>query len=249
MSMLDRYRKPGGFVQLLNLLETSGKEKQEKFLTLIRQEDPRWADALEQRILTIKKIFSWPVEALAEITGSIQEMTLGVAMKGLDPAACEKINSTLSHSQKRKIEQVLDGHSPTPAEISTMFMKILTEVRKMITEGKLRLDKIDPSLVIQDELEEALKKGPMTSVDSTPSLEGVTPLHGSDQIVTEDGTTLRLNFPSAKEDAAAEAAPAAPGELLQLRKKMTAVLTENANLKQEVTKLRARLDQIKKLSA
>ena len=40
MSMIDRYKKKGGFLQLLNLLETTGGEKREKFLKMIAEENP-----------------------------------------------------------------------------------------------------------------------------------------------------------------------------------------------------------------
>ena len=252
MGMLDRYRKPGGFIQLLNLLETSGKEKQEKFLTLIRQEDPRWADELEKKILTIKKIFSWNSEILAEILGQLQDMTIAVAIQGLDEEITNKIYSTMSHSQKRKITSIMESTKPTPAEMSTMFMKILTEVRKMITEGKLRMDKIDIELIVDDEIEERLKKGaPQLHVAES---DDFAPATGSEEIVTEAGTTLRFNFPPTKEEVEAPAAASAGGnvssaEVAQLRKKLTAFQAENSNLKQEITRLKLKLDQIRKLSA
>jgi hypothetical protein len=247
MSMLDRYRKAGGFVQLLNLLETSGKEKQEKFLALIRQEDASWAEALEGRILSMKKIMSWPTEALAEIVGVLQEMTLGVALHGMDDESRNKIYATMGHSQKRKVEQAFESQKPTPAEISTMYMKIITEVRKMITEGKLRMEKIDAHMVIDDEIEEKLRKGTLGS--SNPGGEEIH-LSGTEEIVTEAGTTLRFNLgPMTKEEPAETAAPTTAGEMQAMRKKLHLAQTENNSLKQEVSRLKLKLEQIRKLSA
>ena len=44
--MIDRYKKKGGFIQLLNLLETSSKAKQDQFLGLISQESKIWESEL-----------------------------------------------------------------------------------------------------------------------------------------------------------------------------------------------------------
>ena len=240
--MLDRYRKPGGYVQLLNLLETSGKEKQEKFLNLIRQEDARWADSIEKKMLSIKTIFSWNQETIAEIIGVLQEMTVAVAMHGFDEETKAKIYATLSHSQKRKIDDLFSTHKPTAAEISTMYMKIITEVRKMISDGRLRMDKIDPELIIEYGIEEKLKKQSV-STDGGHVVE----LH-SDVIEAADGSTLRFNLPNEEPE---NVAPAANGnheaEVIQLRKRINTTNQENMALKTEVAKLKMKLDQIRKI--
>lgn len=81
MGMLDRYKKKGGFNQLLNLLETSSKTKQDQFLSLIQQENPNWEEALKKRILSIDKVMSWDKEALSEILTRVQPLTLTVALR------------------------------------------------------------------------------------------------------------------------------------------------------------------------
>lgn len=65
--MLDRYKKKGGFHQLLQLLETSPSAKREQFLTLIGGENPVWEDALRRRVLTITRVYGWESQYLAEI--------------------------------------------------------------------------------------------------------------------------------------------------------------------------------------
>ena len=66
MAMLDRYKKTGGFNQLLTLLETCGPQKKVKFLEIIRLEDPRWADALEAKMIDLKRFLKWNDSAIAE---------------------------------------------------------------------------------------------------------------------------------------------------------------------------------------
>ncbi|RYZ83809.1 MAG: hypothetical protein EOP04_19245 [Proteobacteria bacterium] len=74
--MLDRYKKKGGFSQLLNLIETSGGRKQEQFLGLIAQENPAWERELKSKILTVDRIFSWPEDVMSEVLSRIQPLTL-----------------------------------------------------------------------------------------------------------------------------------------------------------------------------
>lgn len=159
MSMIDRYKKKGGFIQLLNLMETCGTQKQEKFLKMIEDEDAQWAEAVKAKMLSIKKIFSWDDNTVAEIVGTLNDMTVSLTLLGLEPEAKEKIVKTLNHSRKRKIEEDMAERKPTPAEISTAFVQVLTQVRKMIADGFLYLEKIDPVLVVNSEFEDQLLAG------------------------------------------------------------------------------------------
>lgn len=243
--MLDRYRKPGGFLQLLNLIETCGQTKQEKFLEMIRLEDARWAEMLIKKMLTMKIILSWSPETLAEVFGNLNDLTIAVILHGLAPADKEKVYKTFSSSKKRKVESQTETHQPTPAEISTMFMKVLAEVRKMISDGRLRMDKIDPNLVIEDDIEEKLKRAPGSS--ATPS---------ENEVVAVDGSILHFEIPTQEsqeqqhhESRSHESEK--PGEnkdeLTNLRQKVVTLNQENQSLKQEVTKLKSKIEQIRKI--
>jgi flagellar motor switch protein FliG len=82
MGMLDRYKKKGGFFQLLQLLETSPTTKREQFLTLIAGESPVWEEALRKRILTITRVYSWEGQYLVEIFTRVHPTTLAYALHG-----------------------------------------------------------------------------------------------------------------------------------------------------------------------
>src|SRR4051812_48060394 len=99
--MLDRYKKPGGFVQLLTLLETTPEPKREKFLALIKEEDAYWAEAVKKRLLNLRRILSWNPETLAEIVGNLQDLTLAIALHGLSEADRQLIYSHFSHGKRR----------------------------------------------------------------------------------------------------------------------------------------------------
>lgn len=159
MGMLERYKKKGGFLQLLILMETCGPQKQEKFLKMIEDEDSNWAEAVKTKMLSVKKIFSWDDNSIAEITGTLNDMTIAIATFGLDAESKERVLKTLNHSRRRKIEEDIGGRKPDIAEISTAYMHILTHVRKMVSDGFLHLDRIDSTLLVNSEFEDKLLSG------------------------------------------------------------------------------------------
>ncbi len=236
MAMLDRYRKSGGFHQLLSLLETCGPTKQEKFLEIIKAEDPRWADALKSKMLDMKRIYSWNDETLAEIVGTLQDLTLAIAIIAGDDATKARLLGFLSHGRKRKIDDLMGSTKPTPGEIATMHMKIIETVRKMALDGFLRFEKFDPSLQIEDKIEEQLAKATTLSTSTTDLFK-----------IDYDGT--------APAEAAEEPAANNSGdnearllELKQLKNKIAEMSKENAVLRHELSIARGKLDQIKKIA-
>ncbi|OFZ18212.1 MAG: hypothetical protein A2Z20_11860 [Bdellovibrionales bacterium RBG_16_40_8] len=156
--MLSRYQKHGGFIQLVQLIETCGKQKQDKFIEIIEKEDPNWAVAIREKMLTIEKIMSWDNTILAEIAGRLQQLTIAIAMHGLNPESIERILSIFTHSQRRNIEDLYSSNKPNSGEISAAFLKILQETRSMISNGYLRAEKFAPELTIPEEYEDKLGK-------------------------------------------------------------------------------------------
>lgn len=244
MAMLDRYRKPGGFYQLLALLETCGPQKQEKFLEIVRSEDVRWAEAIKKKMLDINRIYAWNDETLAEIIGTLQDLTLATALHAAPAKIKDRINKLLSHSRKRKIDDLIGTSKPSPGEVATMHMKIIETVRKMAHDGFIRFEKIDPDLHIDDNFEESLMKGaPLSSPTATTT-------------ASASSSMFKIEYDGNNETSAtAEPAPAPPAtneaavaELSQLRKKMNELSKENAVLRHELSVVKNKLDQIKKIA-
>ncbi|MEK6556642.1 MAG: FliG C-terminal domain-containing protein [Bdellovibrionota bacterium] len=240
MSMISRYQKPGGFVQLLQLIETCGKAKQENFLNIIEKESPRWAVVIKQKMLSLEKIMSWDDNSLAEIFVRVNELTLATAMHGFKDQDWAKISKTFSHLQKRRIEDLKNSKQPTPPEISSAFVKVIEEVRAMIKDGHLRVDKFAPELFLEENIEDKISKGEVGgkvegTITSTVSHSPVSTLTPEET----DGTTLRFDMPNAGDSS----------ELKELRLKVQALHKENVELKNELKMVKERIVQIKKLSA
>ncbi len=227
MSMLGRYKKKGGFLQLLAVIEQSGLAKQEKFLKIIEEEDPRWAEALKSKMLTVKKIFSWDDQALAEIVGPMGDLALSITFHGLnDNKIEEKVFKLLSGTRKKNIEIFMKEKQPTPAEISSIYLQILTDVRGLIATGYVHLERIDPNLMIDDMIEETLSQ-----TGSFKSFKEV-----------DDKSSSPKEAPS--KDVAKYIA-----EIEMLKKRYNQVVAENKALLERLKQVENKLDVIRKNSA
>lgn len=231
MSMIDRYRKKGGFVQLLNLIETTGKEKQEKFLKMIADESPVWEAEVRKRLLSVDKILGWNPTYLAEIFPRVQPLQLAMLVGGLPPEKAEHFMKVLTYKEKRYVEEILKDKKPAPGETASGLMKLFAEIRKMEAEGSLKFEKFDPEMVIPEDIEEKLGKG--VSMAFNP-----------------------LNAAPSASEVAGTAAAAAPGgipsniaeELTTLRRKLVHLTQENHRLQQDNQTMKDKLDQIKKIA-
>jgi hypothetical protein len=238
MGMLDRYKKKGGFIQLLQLIETSGKQKQEQFLGLVAQESPVWEAELRRKTLTLEKILNWNPMYLSEIFSRIQILTLASAFHGVDQAKVDVVLKAISAADLRKFQMTLQEINPTPAEKATSQMKILAETRTMIAQGIIKLDKVDPDMVIPESIEERLAESGFTMV-SLGAVSSATPTSAS--------------LTSAPRDAHCEAkadnkSDAAKEEIEFLKKRVNQLVNENNMLKHEISVYRNKLDQIRKIA-
>ena len=250
MSALDRYQKSGGFMQLLQLIETCGTQKQEKFLKMVKEADPRWSEAIQKKMLTMTRILTWSDEVVSEIAGSLQDLTLAIALHGLDEKAKKRFYRTFSFSQRRKIEDLYEINQPSDADIGAAFIKIFIEVRKLIHEGALRADKVDPDVFVEDGIEDILRKGAqMTSGPVAVSPAHPTPPQSSAassplNLVQESRIVREIPEPPKENEMSLDAE-----ELRGLRKKLLMLTEENKSLKQEIHNLKSKIEQIKKLAA
>jgi flagellar motor switch protein FliG len=146
MSMLARFKKPGGFIQLLSLIETCTGAKQEQLLKAVDSENPAWAKLVKEKMLSVEKIFSWPAEAVSEITTRLPERIVGIALHGIKEELRPKAMSMLPLMKKKAVEEVLTGYKPNPGEIQAAFLKIILKARELEKGGELKLDKIDPGV-------------------------------------------------------------------------------------------------------
>lgn len=235
MAMVDRYKKSGGFVQLLQVLETCGPKKREQFMGIISQESPQWAEAINQKSLNYEKILSWPPEHLLEVV-TVNMLSFATALKGLSPEQLAKFLSKFAHQDKGRIEKAMLDLNPGAPEIAASQMKVITDTRNLLVTGGLKAEKIDPALVIPHEFEATLQKGG----SSLSSVGGSGESGGS--AAANEIVAAALNH-----NATASTATTA-AEVEKLQKKLTLLSKEFQTLKQENLILKDKLDKIKKIA-
>ncbi|MEK7358516.1 MAG: FliG C-terminal domain-containing protein [Bdellovibrionota bacterium] len=242
MGMIDRYRKPGGFVQLVSLVETCPTSKQEKFMEIIRTEDPRWADHVRMKLLSMDRIYSWKDEVLVEIFGTLQDLTVAVALHASSDTLRVRILTYFTHGRKRKIDDLYGSQMPSQQEVAATHMKIIESVRKMEQDGSLRFESFDPAMVIEDDVEIMLSKAPMPS-------EGTKEGSGLHFGAFEVDTGIHHNFEVISAQASGD--PASESRVMEiqaLKKRVAEMSKENAVLRHELSLARNKLDQIKKIA-
>lgn len=226
--MITRYKKAGGFIQLLCLIETFGKQKQEKFLNMIREESPVWAEALEQRLITIDRIFTWPPSTLAEIMNRVPIKNLAVALHGLSNERREQFFSLISHAERRKLESQMEEEKPSEGEVTASLLKLIEATREMLKNSILRFDQTDEAMIIPENIEEKL-------------LELTQPEIFNKEVLQEP------SFYPEKTTSRSETLNSIPTDGLQQR--VLQLQKENQALKFENKQLKEKLANIKRLAA
>lgn len=156
MGTLARYRKPGGFLQLVSLLEGLENNKREHLLKLIKEEDSRWHRALESKILTFEQILTWSDSTWKTVLEHAKPLTIGTAMCGLGEEQIQRLRALLPASSRLEVKDVLTYDSPSPGKVLSARLQMAQLVRQLTVDGHLQLKTIAPDLVIPDDIEEDL---------------------------------------------------------------------------------------------
>lgn len=234
MGMLDRYKKKGGFTQLLNLIETSGGRKQEQFLGLIAQESPAWEKELKLKILTVDRIFSWPSDVMSEVLSRLQPLTLCVSLIGKPQTEIDRILSPLPPITKKKLLDQMAELNPNPAEKSTCEMKLISEVRAISAAGLIKFEKFDADLFVEENVEDKIGS----------SDGGLAYLNKIEVSYSEDSKPS-----DAKAQHSTSVSPSNGGpESEVMKRKITQLTQENSTLKHENNVLKDKLNQIKRIA-
>ena len=235
MAMVDRYKKAGGFIQLLQVIETCGPKKREQFMKIIREETPKWAEAIDAKMITFEKILSWSPEAIMEINANLNILTFGTALKALPEEQFQKFAEKLGPIEGRKFEKVYQEGTPSPSEISSCVVKLLNETRLMFVSNKLKYEKVDPLLDIPEDFEHHLEKG----VDKLVKTDGGSPATGLsvvNQVIAAVSMQPTGNMLGN------------PNEVDSLRRKIVELNQQVQLLKKDNLFMKDKLDKIKKIA-
>ncbi len=240
MSMIDRYRKKGGFIQLLILIETTGKEKQEKFLKLVSDENPTWEAEVRRKMLSLEKVMTWNPTYLQEIFPRIPVLQLAMVVGGLSPEKAEAFKKMLTYKERKGVEDVLETKVPTPGEAAAGTIKLFAEIRKMVQEGRLKFEKFAQDMVIDENIEENLNSG---HIHHEPRSDA--PEAASHEVFSTASSNVAATVSS---NVSANVSSGVSDELLALRRKLVSLTQDNYRLSQEIQGYKDKLEQIKKIA-
>lgn len=231
MSSLQRYKKSGGFLQLLSLLESFGPQKRAKFLEMIDAENMAWGNALREKLLTVERFFNWPDQVIIEVYKVLPVKIMAAIFEGLKDDQKKRLMAFFSPSEKRKMDDILAEWRPKPEDISTNMIKLLEMARKMINTGEVRPEKYDPTVMIPEDYEGKLDAQP-SAPEAQLNFNQVTAQTQGHKPVAHAATETAGNSEN----------------VLHLQRTLALIGKENKSLKDEVRILREKLDQIKRIA-
>jgi hypothetical protein len=223
MAMVDRYKKSGGFLQLVQVIETCNQKKREQFMNIITEESPNWAEALNEKCITFDKIISWKPEVILDIMASVNTLSFSAALKSLNAEQLEIFLKKLSHQDRKKMELAMQEGNPNPNEIFSSVLKVISETRWLMVQGTVKAERVDANLVIPEEFESMLEKNDQSRQALSP-----------------------LNFDGPAFGGPTGVAPNV--EVDKLQKKLVLLSKELQMLKQENQVMKDKLDKIKKIA-
>ena len=151
MSILARYKKRGGFRQLLELIETSTPEKQSKLLKVIEQEDAEMASQVQAKTLTSEKVLNWKPETLFQILRKMPQQYATIVCKQMPEELYHNVIEHYDLRARKEFEhEMANTKDPLPSEIIAAFGNMFKIIRQLDEDREIILSQIDPSLRIPE---------------------------------------------------------------------------------------------------
>jgi flagellar motor switch protein FliG len=150
MSALKQFRQPGGFQQLLQVLEISEPTKQRGMLQLVALEDPGWAHLLKLKILTVDRILQWESSFLQQILVSLPTEPLFHLYSGSSEKQRAQIDRCLPAQIGQELRTMLTNKKPATSQAVFMAgVRLIQSVRELQSMGAIDLNIADPSAVYE----------------------------------------------------------------------------------------------------
>jgi len=253
MSSLKRYKKSGGFIQLLSLIEGFAPQKKEKFLEMIHAESPVWAEALREKCLSVERIFGWPSEVLIEVFKQLPLKNQALVLHGSSEENKKKVGAYLSVSDQRRIGETVAETIPRPEDVSAAMLKMIELARRLLLDKFLHPEKFDASLTILEGIENHLEEKAAAQPGAGSGAGGASSGGSFVEQSPEETPAPPLQFPSGGGGGGAGAGHASASggggpDVGQLQRTLAAFAKENKGLKDELKVLREKLEQIRRIA-
>ncbi len=149
LGITDDFKKPGGFEQLLSVLEISEPKKRNQILAKILFEDPAWGNLIEQKMLTVERIITWPYhDGLEHLVYELSPNTLACAVSKLKDDKVENFLNCLPEELSQKVAEIIQSKKWDETEQFAAGASMIGLARKRIQEFVINLYEIDPEMQI-----------------------------------------------------------------------------------------------------
>ena len=151
MSTLQRYRKRGGFLKLLQLIETSAPPKREQLLKVIEKEDPHWAQNIRTKSLSFEKFCSWKPETQYTVLNRLTEQYKIMTFKKLPENNAQALKSIMDPQEAAELyDNVQNAKDPLDGEFLSALTHLFETIRELDSDNVIILSQIDPTLKIPE---------------------------------------------------------------------------------------------------
>jgi flagellar motor switch protein FliG len=145
MSITARHKKPGGFKKLVNSLETTAPDRQNKILEAMRAEDPDFVDEVERCLFKFEEFSLVQDLVMAEIIEGMkaEPRTLALALfKCPDTVLVEKFKKNMRPPIAFEVKEVTEGLTQVlqREQISSRY-RIIAKARELESQRKITLKK------------------------------------------------------------------------------------------------------------
>lgn len=145
--MLARFRKSGGFLQLVQLVETTDPRRRQNLIELIAKEDPGWAQLVRLKVLTKDRILNWEPRFLMQIWPQIPLPIIKTIWLKSTTAQRERIERSIPRAFQTTFRKSVDaGETVDDVEEAAASLRLVAIVREMNLHGLLDFNDIDPGL-------------------------------------------------------------------------------------------------------
>jgi flagellar motor switch protein FliG len=152
MAMLEKFRKAGGFQQLVQIIEICDPAKQKHMLQLVGQEDPGWAHLVKAKALTLERIMSWPHQVLMSVLSPLRVPVQAALYNSVNDTQRGNMLKAVHPRLLREIQDYASQKSPSPEQCFSARVQLIQTSRDLINAGKLDPAAFDPTLLIDQKL-------------------------------------------------------------------------------------------------
>lgn len=149
MSMLARYKRNSqAMMELVKLIEESPEPKRTTLMNMVMQEDSEFGAKIQRRLFNFDKFKTLDESIVAEVISSCPAKIIALSLYGENETFLKLAERCLGNkfSEYKSEKEIFTERPPSEAQIESGRRKLVSEARKLETEGAFKLmdyEKID----------------------------------------------------------------------------------------------------------